>query len=193
MDRETDIFISFSASSQTNGSLKGKEQARELMNVSQRTTTSIRRTPRPILPPFFSGISTTLPPCTNPSRMIWDLSRRWNHASASPRIPKETGTGDKTSGTIITQERPASQAVIQTPSISGAVADTKDAQGKEPALGLIARASRAMSLAPTKDGEGNPNSSIKKLVDLARPEKKQLTTAIGLVCRLSGTLPLSEI
>ncbi|KAJ9121502.1 hypothetical protein QFC22_002119 [Naganishia vaughanmartiniae] len=142
---------------------------------------------------------------TSTSSLIWYPSRRWNHTSAPARIPNdaETGTSNKSPARIITLERPASEAVVQTTTTaSGAdnavsvarptTTEVAGAQPKEteaaPAVGLIGRFTRVLSLAPTKDSEapGSTNSSIHKLVDLARPEKKQLTTAIGLLFISSG-------
>ncbi|GHJ87923.1 hypothetical protein NliqN6_4325 [Naganishia liquefaciens] len=145
-----------------------------------------RRPPRTSFALPCSSLGAAFPPCSNPSRLIFDLSRRYNHAAATQRRAKETGTAEKTSGTIITQERPASEAVVQMPPSSGVHADTKTAQQADSSSGLISRLTRSMSLLPSKDGEGNSNSSIAKLVDLARPEKQQLATAIGLLFISSG-------
>ncbi|KAJ9095203.1 hypothetical protein QFC19_007658 [Naganishia cerealis] len=136
--------------------------------------------------------------------MLLYQQRRLNHSSAPSRIPDnaQTDAANKTSGRTITLERPASESVVQTtpsasendgtlPTSRPHTAEISKPHTKEtetPPVGLISRFTRIMSLAPTKEGEasGSTNSSIQKLVDLARPEKKQLTTAIGLLFISSG-------
>lgn len=123
-------------------------------------------------------------PITN-ALSIHPWSRRWNHSVA--RIPPSTDA--KT----VTQNRPPSQPLIQTTTgTRNTDVSTTKPEPLTPTVGLTSRFSRMFALAPGKDGETSTNSSIKKLVDLARPEKKQLTTAIGLVSPLT-TSPASPL
>lgn len=123
-------------------------------------------------------------PITN-ALSIHPWSRRWNHSAA--RIPPSTDA--KT----VTQNRPPSQPLIQmTTGTRNTDVSTTKPEPLTPTVGLTSRFSRMFALAPGKDGETSTNSSIKKLVDLARPEKKQLTTAIGLVSPLP-TSPASPL
>jgi hypothetical protein len=124
-----------------------------------------------------SATSTSSPSRNHESTGILSLSRSGPHSRSSSRISPLVSTRRHNSSNVPSKSTDKPTATTTTPP-SQELEKTSPA----PSNSILSRLSGLISLKGAQTTGETGYSSVTKLVDLAKPEKKQLAMAVGLVC-----------
>jgi hypothetical protein len=138
---------------------------------------SVRAIARRHLTTRISAVSTTSPSRQHGSTGILSLSRSGPHSWSSLRISPLISTRRHNSSNIPSKSTEKATATTTT-SPSQKLEKTSPA----PSNSILSRLSGLISLKGAQTTGETGYSSVAKLVELAKPEKKQLAMAVGLVC-----------